>query len=108
VSNFDVVIFASSLCYLASPQDAVREVLKLEPKRVIIDRTPESKTGKDLIGVQKSGGALYKASYPIHVFAHGSLQKMMGEGFDLVGEWVSEFQPDPQTIYKGYVFQNVH
>ena len=107
-SNFDVVIFASSLCYLDSPQDAIREVHKLEPKRVVIDRTPVSKSGKDLIGVQKSGGALYKASYPIHVFAHGSIQQMMRPGFDLVEEWISEFQPDPQAIYKGYVFQNVH
>jgi putative methyltransferase (TIGR04325 family) len=103
--DFDVVLFASSICYIDPPAEAINVALSLNPTRVVFDRTPHSKTNKDLIGVQKVGKQIYKASYPIRSFAEGSLGSMIGSEYSLVCEWKSFFQPDPQTIAKGLVFQ---
>ena len=103
--NFDVVLFASSICYLESPEEAIHEALRLEASRIVFDRTPHSKGTRDLIGVQRVGKRIYRAGYPIRSFSDGSLGKIIGDGYSLVCEWKSIFQPDPQTIAKGLVFQ---
>jgi putative methyltransferase (TIGR04325 family) len=103
--GFDVVLFASSICYLENPSVAIQQAVGLNPSRLIFDRTPESKSKKDLIGVQKVGSGIFKASFPVRSFASGSLQKMIGAKYSPVADWVSDLQPDPQTVAKGYVFQ---
>ena len=105
--RFDVVLFASSLCYLESPDEAIREALELNPARIVIDRTPETTSPVDLIGVQRAGKGIYKASYPVHAFSSGTLAKLIGNEYVLISEWLSDLQPDPQTFSKGYVFQRV-
>ena len=102
---FDVVLFASSICYLENPSLAIQQAVVLNPSRIIFDRTPESNTESDLIGVQKVGSGIFKASFPVRSFANGSLQKMIGDEYALVADWISDLQPDPQTVAKGYVFQ---
>ena len=103
--EFDVVLFASSICYLENPSVAIQQAVGLNPSRLIFDRTPESKSKKDLIGVQKVGSGIFKASFPVRSFASGSLQNMIGAKYSPVADWVSDLQPDPQTLAKGYVFQ---
>jgi putative methyltransferase (TIGR04325 family) len=103
--KFDVVLFASSICYLEFPKEAIKAAVKLRPSRIIFDRTPHSKTHKDLVGVQKVGRGIYRASYPIRSFAEGSLAQIIGDTYCLVSEWESNLQPDPQTVAKGLVFQ---
>lgn len=104
-NTFDVILFASSICYFESPSRALEKAVSLNPNRIILDRTPESKSQRDLIGVQRVGKGIYKASFPIHSFAKGSLATMIGSPYVQLSEWVSDLQPDPQTIAKGYVFQ---
>ncbi len=103
--DFDVVLFASSICYLENPSEAIQQAVGFNPSRLIFDRTPESKSNRDLIGVQKVGSGIFKASFPVRSFASGSLQKMIGAKYETVADWISDLQPDPQTIAKGYVFQ---
>ena len=103
--EFDVILFASSICYFDSPSEAIKSALALQPTRIIFDRTPHSKSKHDLIGVQKVGKGIYKASYPIRSFAEGSLSLIIGDGYSLVSAWNSDLQPDPQTVARGLVFQ---
>lgn len=105
--NFDVAIFAGSICYVKNPQEVLRQTSIKAPARIIFDRTPESKSQNDEIGVQKVGRAIYKASYPIRAFAPGRLGKMLGPTYRLTFEWVSDLQPDPHTVSKGYCFDLV-
>lgn len=105
--RFDVVLFASSLCYLESPDEAIREALALNPARIVIDRTPETNSPVDLIGVQRAGKGIYKASFPVHAFSSGTLAKLIGSEYSLISDWLCDLQPDPQTLSKGYVFQRV-
>lgn len=103
--RFDVVLFARSLCYLESPDEAIIEALALNPARIVIDRTPEANSPVDLIGVQRAGKRIYKASFPVHTFSSGTLAKLICNEYSLISDCLSDLQPDPQTLSKGYVFQ---
>lgn len=102
--DFDVVLFASTICYLDNYSEVLNQAVSLNPTRIIFDRTPESKTLSDLIGIQRIGRAIYKANYPIRSFAKSALAEFLKPNYELLSEWESDLQPDPQTIAKGYVF----
>jgi putative methyltransferase (TIGR04325 family) len=107
VGQYDVAILASSICYIQDPERVLSEIAVLQPKRIVFDRTPESRSGADQIGVQRVGKGIYKASYPIRAFAPDSLAKYLSPQYKLVFDWESDLQPDPKTISKGYCFDRI-
>jgi putative methyltransferase (TIGR04325 family) len=107
VGQYDVAIFAGSICYIQDPGRVLAEMSGLRPKRIVFDRTPESRSGADQIGVQRVGKRIYKASYPIRAFAPDSLHKYLYPHYKLVFDWESDLQPDPKTISKGYCFDRI-
>lgn len=107
VGQYDLVMLASSICYIQDPERVLSEIAGLQPKRIVFDRTPESRSGIDQIGVQRVGKGIYKASYPIRAFAPDSLAKYLSPHYKLVFDWESDLQPDPKTISKGYCFDRV-
>ena len=106
--KFDLVLFASSICYIEDPLQVIQDVLRLAPQRIVFDRTPESRSTNDLIGVQRVGRKIYRASYPIWAFAPGTLERMLGPNYKLSFDWISEFQPDPKTSSMGYCFDRTN
>ncbi len=64
----DVVIMSSVIQYLENPYEQMEDVLKLNPKFIIFDKTPFTKSGNDIITVQKVPSHIYNASYPSWVF----------------------------------------
>jgi putative methyltransferase (TIGR04325 family) len=105
--QFDLAILASSVCYVSDPAGVIAEIVDLSPKRIVFDRTPESRRKMDQIGVQNVSSKIYTASYPLWAFAPGTLEKLVGPRYKLTFDWISEFQPDPQTIAKGYCFDRI-
>lgn len=102
--EFDVALFASSLCYVANPYSVLGRIAAFKPARIVIDRTPETHGEHDLFGIQTVGRKIYKASYPITSFGRGRLKKFLEESYDLVESWTCDLQPDPLTTAKGYIF----
>ena len=102
--DFDVVLFASSICYVPDAEAVLSSVTDLAPKRVIFDRTPEATGQDDLYGVQKVGSKIYKGSYPIRSFGRGKIERILAPNYAKLLEWECELQPDPQTVSKGYLF----
>jgi putative methyltransferase (TIGR04325 family) len=102
--EFDVALFASSICYVPDAEAVLSSVASLAPKRLIFDRTPVSIGLKDSYGVQKVGSKIYKASYPIRSFGRGKIESILKPTYTKQLEWECELQPDPQTVSKGYLF----
>jgi len=107
MGQYDVAILASSICYIEDPGKVLSEISNLNPKRIVFDRTPESKSDSDQIGVQRVGRGIYKASYPIRAFAPESLAKLLAPNYKLAFDWESDLQPDPRTISTGYCFDRI-
>lgn len=105
--QFDVALFASSICYVADAERVISDVKKLQPSKIIFDRTPEARGPEDLFGVQRVNSKIYKASYPIRSFGTGKLEGLLYPQYEKIAEWESDLQPDPATTSKGYVFQRI-
>jgi putative methyltransferase (TIGR04325 family) len=102
--DFDVVLFASSICYVPNAESVLASVAALSPKCLIFDRTPETAGRGDLFGVQRVGSKIYKASYPIRSFGRGKIESILKPTYKKLLEWECDLQPDPQTVSKGYFF----
>ncbi len=102
--EFDVSLFASSICYVPDAEAVLSSVTSLAPKLMIFDRTPESLGPEDSYGIQKVGSKIYKASYPIRSFGRGKIESILKPTYTKLLEWECDLQPDPQTVSKGYLF----
>jgi putative methyltransferase (TIGR04325 family) len=102
---FDVVLFASSLNYISNTDHVINTVLKMEPSRIIFDRTPTARGVTDLYGVQTVGRDIYKASYPIRIFGNNKIAELLSPKYDLLASWKCDLQPDPKTVAHGYFFK---
>jgi putative methyltransferase (TIGR04325 family) len=102
--DFDVVLFASSICYVPNAESVLASVAALSPKCLIFDRTPEAAGKEDFFGVQKVGSKIYRASYPIRSFGRGKIESILKPTYKKLLEWECDLQPDPQTVSKGYFF----
>ena len=107
IGQFDVALFASSICFVADAEGVISAVKNIEPSKIIFDRTPKARGPEDLFGVQRVNSKIYKASYPIRSFGTGKLDGLLYPQYEKIAEWESDLQPDPATTSKGYVFQRI-
>jgi putative methyltransferase (TIGR04325 family) len=97
----DIVIFGSSLCYLPTPYDVMKRILKLGPKFIVLDRTPFVTGDCDLFAVQFVPASIYRAALPIISLSEEKFKRFMETEYDLVGQWICDMQPDPNSTSMG-------
>ncbi len=104
--GLDVILFGSSICYVAKPYDILEETVKANPGYIIFDRTPVTDARTDTFAVQTVPPYIYKAEYAIRNFNRSNLMKPFERGYELIEEWVCEVQPDPLSTWMGFVLKN--
>lgn len=83
----DVVILSGVLQYLPEPERTLRSIMDYRPRFIVIDRTPLTLSGKDLIAIQRVPAAMGSASYPIRLFGRSTLTGYLCEGYRLIAEF---------------------
>lgn len=109
----DAVLLSSSLQYIEKPYDILDQIIKLNPKYIIIDKTPFLDSGKDLITVQKVPPHIYNASYPAWVFSYSDfLSFLKKNNYDLCTE-LDHYRKDIFSIndrisdWRGLLFKRI-
>ena len=74
----DVVLLSSVLQYLPDPYAVLEELGALQAS-LVIDRTPCSESGRDLLCVQTVPARIYQGSYPCWVFSRVKLESALGK-----------------------------
>lgn len=100
----DVVVFASSLCYVERPYQYVAEAEKSGARFLIIDRVPTIPGDRDRISVQRVTKPIYDATYPIRIFGRDALISDLFKGWTLLESWDCDLQPDLNSRSRGYFF----
>lgn len=85
----NVVLLSSVLPYLEDPYAVLGEVMRSGAEIILVDRNSFHDGENDLIAVQKVGGAIYPASYPLWIFSKNNIMNHLSESFELVTEWLS-------------------
>lgn len=69
----DLLVLSSVLPYLPDPIGTLRDLAALEPRYILIDRTPLARDGNDHLFVQHTPRSIYRASYPCWWLSRRSL-----------------------------------
>ena len=101
----DVVLFSSSLCYVADPIRFVREASGTSAQFLIVDRLPTIAGHRDRIAVQYVTEPIYNASYPVRFFGRDALFSSLLSGWRVIERWDCDLQPDPSSRCQGFFLE---
>jgi putative methyltransferase (TIGR04325 family) len=104
-AGVDVVLFCSSLCYVAEPEQFLRETLASGARFLIIDRLPLVAGTEDRIALQRVREPIYPASYPVRLFAEQRLRDSLLAQWRVVEQWDCELQPDSGSHSHGFFLE---
>ena len=103
--DVDIVLMASSICYLESPYTVLDEIKTLKPKFILIVRTPFSNFQNDEISLQIVPNHIYSASYPIWTFSESNFTTYLSDMYEVFNHWEDGLQADPNATAKGILFK---
>ncbi|MBL8350021.1 MAG: methyltransferase, TIGR04325 family [Burkholderiaceae bacterium] len=99
-----LLLLSSVLQYLEDPMQMLRDLLRLKPAAVVVDRTPLSEIDEHRLTVQHVPKAIYDASYPCWILSRRRLLQVLSEeGLRIVGQF-----PCPEgsfTTDSGFQFE---
>jgi len=101
----NIVLLSSVLQYLPEPLCILKEVINMDAKVVVIDRTPYSKNQKKKVKIQIVSADIYSASYPCHFFVENEIIELFkNSGYTLLYAFnsIDKFGDTPQ--WKGHIF----
>jgi putative methyltransferase (TIGR04325 family) len=106
-TGVDVVLLASSLCYVPDPEAVIMEAAAIGARYLILDRMPTTDSGRDRIAVQNVSEPIYPASYPVWIFDQSRLLSHWLAGWRLIERWESELQPEPLIRHRGFFLERI-
>lgn len=77
----DLLVLSSVLPYLQDPLHTLSELSALQPRYILIDRTPFSPDDTDHVLVQHTPRSIYRASYPLWLLSLRSLDDVLKDGY---------------------------
>jgi putative methyltransferase (TIGR04325 family) len=101
----DVILFASSLCYVPDPAEILRQAAATRVRFLLVDRLPVITGASDRIALQSVREPIYNASYPIRLFADERLCSNWLGQWRLVERWKCDLQPDEGSVYQGFFME---
>ncbi len=84
----DVVLLSGVLQYLEHPHRLLDELGTLKGAAIVIDRTPCSERGRDLLSVQAVPSSIYRGSYPCWIFSRAGLESALAKSHVLRSSFV--------------------
>jgi putative methyltransferase (TIGR04325 family) len=84
-----VVLLSSVLQYLEDPYAVFDDLVRSGADIILVDRTSFHDGENDFVAMQKVGGAIYSASYPLWIFSKSGFLNHSSRSFELVTEWLS-------------------
>jgi putative methyltransferase (TIGR04325 family) len=102
----DVVLFLSSLCYVAEPRLFMEQAAGAA-RYVIIDRFPLIPGERERVALQTVTEPIYSATYPIRLFAAERIESGLLAGWRVIERWDCDLQPGAQVQWVGYFLERV-
>ena len=82
-----VALFSSVLQYLEHPSALLEEIVRAEPRVVILDRTPMTDSAKNQPIVQHIPAHIYEGSIPMWLLSRGQIASALQNSYNLVEEF---------------------
>lgn len=93
--DVDVVLLGSTLQYLEDPYSILDEIIKINPKYILITRTPFTDSEKEHVSIEIPPQHIYNASYPFWTLSYEKVIKFLFLKYELFEEWIDDLQGLP-------------
>lgn len=107
----NVVLASSVLQYLPNPFETLDDLVALDARTIIIDRTPFADDGVERILAQHVPASLGKASYPLRMFARADVEARLRPRYQRVQAFNSGDEPirirGASAHYRGSIWERV-
>lgn len=100
----EVILFSSTISYLADPYALLEKVINTGFKYIIFDRTPFFEKEKDRIAIQKVDPKIFNASYPIWIFNKKNFSRLFQDKYRLIAEFDVPERVNIPCVFKGFIF----
>jgi putative methyltransferase (TIGR04325 family) len=101
----NIVILSSVLQYLPEPLSILKDIVNLNARVVVIDRTPYTKNQKNEVKIQIVADDIYKANYPCHFFVENEIIKLFKNAdYTLLEAFNSIDKFGDMSRWKGHIF----
>lgn len=80
----NVAILSGVLQYVPKPDDILQRIAALGVRHVIVDRTPVTETGRDIIAVQVVPSRIVRSKYPVRLFSRCNFLAKMEQDYRLI------------------------
>jgi len=103
--TIDLFVVSGTLCYLSDPYQIIERITMLNPKYIVLDRTPFLESDDDAYCIQYVPAIIFQASYPVTVFSKNKLFDLLSKDYSLVEQWISDDQPDKKSSLEGSIWK---
>jgi putative methyltransferase (TIGR04325 family) len=100
-----VVLFSGVLQCIENPSEILRELVRLNPEHIVLDRTPFVLRGATRLAVQHTPPELGGGTYPCWHFEQSALLAALRENYDLVSDWAGADDVDITLSFRGLHLQ---
>jgi putative methyltransferase (TIGR04325 family) len=101
----DVVIFSGCVNYVKNSYSFMAEAKMIKAPYIIFDRTQITNQMKDTFAVHNISSYSLGSSLPVRNFNYNNIVKFFVDEYELIEEWISDLQPDPNTTAMGLFFK---
>jgi len=106
--NCNCVLFSSVLQYIEDPFKIIEEVMKLNIKFILIDKTSFTLNNKSRITIQKVSKKIYDVSYPCWLLPENIfVDQFIANGYKLIYEFENQDFINLPSIQKGFLFKKM-
>lgn len=104
-NNPNLVILSSVLQYLPEPWCILNEIIKINARVIVIDRTPYTNSLEEEVKIQIVSDDIYKASYPCHFFVENKILELFKNAeYTLLESFNSIDKFGDWPPWKGHIF----
>jgi putative methyltransferase (TIGR04325 family) len=85
----NVALLSSVLQYVPEPWQVIEELMAMEIPYLVVDRTPFTDCGTEIITIQHVPGSIYKASYPCRLFGRAAFSSRFKDRYEVIAKFDS-------------------
>ncbi len=107
ISRPNLILFSSVLQYLENFEEVVAEAVALEPKIIVVDRSPflRQPARAHNVAVQFVNPSIYEGSYPSWIFERDLFIQLFSHKYEILAEVQNSDYLDHKVEFRGFVLE---
>jgi len=103
----NMILFSGVIQYLKEPYTFLNNIVSMDFKYILFDRTSFIKGDHERLTIQKVPDSIYRASYPCWFFNKNRFLEIFASNYDLIAEFKCSDRINIPSTFEGFVFKKI-